>query len=86
MCGLVPVAFSVGGIPEVIHHGVNGFLAEPENLSQLVEPIGRLHANETLRCELAENARETIMSNFISRRAFQEVDKVYAKVMKADQT
>jgi glycosyltransferase involved in cell wall biosynthesis len=86
MCGLVPVAFSVGGIPEVIHHGVNGFLAEPENLSQLVEPIGRLHANETMRCELAENARETIMSNFISRRAFQEVDKVYASVLKADRT
>src|SRR5690606_399593 len=33
--GVVPIASNVGGIPSVIHHGVNGFLLQPGDTDAL---------------------------------------------------
>lgn len=41
-CGLPCVGFSVGGIPEIINHGVNGFLVEPFSISELANSMAFL--------------------------------------------
>ena len=37
--GLPIVAFSVGGIPDIVKDGKNGFLAEPDNIDSLVDAM-----------------------------------------------
>lgn len=56
--GVVPVAFSVGGVPEVFVHGEQGFLVEPDDIDAMRQSVEQLLDNEALRNSLAENGRE----------------------------
>jgi FkbM family methyltransferase len=38
-CGIPAVGFRIGGIPDIIEHGKTGYLAEPENSSDLAKGI-----------------------------------------------
>ena len=54
--GLPIVASAVGGIPDVVHDGVNGMLVPPGRPEALAAALSRL-AGEELRSRLAEGAR-----------------------------
>lgn len=53
-----------GGIPEIIHHGENGFLVEREDLAGLIRYTSLLVENEGLRRELGHNARRIVEERF----------------------
>ncbi|GAB4398955.1 MAG: glycosyltransferase family 4 protein [Microscillaceae bacterium] len=42
-CGTPVIAFRTGGIPEMIHHQVNGYLAPPQNAADLAQGIQWLY-------------------------------------------
>jgi glycosyltransferase involved in cell wall biosynthesis len=71
--GVVPVAFGVGSLPEIICHGVNGFLsntASPRALATYLELLMNdrgLH--EQMAAAAAERAREFTWDRHISRLA-----------------
>jgi glycosyltransferase involved in cell wall biosynthesis len=50
------VGFAVGGLPEVISHGVTGLLAAPENVDELVSHLVRLLADPPAAAALAAAA------------------------------
>jgi glycosyltransferase involved in cell wall biosynthesis len=61
-CGVVAVLSEVGVNKQIIKHGQNGFLAENDYewfnlLSELIE-------NKTLRTEIGEKGRETVIKNY----------------------
>jgi len=58
------VATSVGGIPEIITHNVNGILVPPNEPEKLVTAINDTLANKELRDKLVENAHDYIIRNF----------------------
>jgi len=58
------VATSVGGIPEIITHNVNGILVPPNESEKLVTAINDTLANKELRDKLVENAHDYIIRNF----------------------
>ena len=58
--GLPVVASDVGGIPELVHPGVNGLLVKPENPHDLAAAISKLIDDSKLRRRLASNARESV--------------------------
>lgn len=61
-CGTPCIAFRVGGMPDLIDHGENGFLAEPLVAADLARCIGELlDATPTLRHILGVRAREKIV-------------------------
>ena len=51
------VATTVGGIPELIHEGENGFLCEPGDSARLAEQIMKLIENPSLRVRMGHAAR-----------------------------
>lgn len=58
------VATSVGGIPEIITHNVNGILVSPNEPEKLVTAINDVLANRELRDRLVEKAHDYIIKNF----------------------
>jgi glycosyltransferase involved in cell wall biosynthesis len=60
-CGLPVVASKVGGIPEFIEDGRNGFLVAPGGHEELATPIGRLCHDRELRDRMSREARSTAL-------------------------
>ncbi|MCQ8893263.1 MAG: glycosyltransferase family 4 protein [Methanolinea sp.] len=54
-CGLPIVASRVGGIPDVIEDGVNGYLVTPKRLDEIAEKIVILLQNDKLREKISRN-------------------------------
>lgn len=78
--GLAVVATSVGGAPDVIEHGVDGWLVDPEATASLKAGIDKLLGDEDLRLELGHNARQKMVSEYafpvIARRLREIYDRV----------
>ena len=62
--GLPVVASRVGGIPEIIEHGVNGILFEAGNGDDLARSIEAILADRNLRKRLIENGRRRVAEKF----------------------
>ncbi|MBC7797214.1 MAG: glycosyltransferase family 4 protein [Pyrinomonadaceae bacterium] len=58
------VTTDVGGIPELIDDGENGFLIEPSNVKKLAERISFLIENPQTRIEFAAKAQDKVRRNF----------------------
>jgi glycosyltransferase involved in cell wall biosynthesis len=50
----------VGGIPELIEHGIDGLLFSPGNVSELAEALSRFMSDEGERGRLGTAARSKI--------------------------
>jgi glycosyltransferase involved in cell wall biosynthesis len=69
-CGTPVVAFDIGGMPDMIDHKVNGFLASPFDTGELAEGIGwAIHQVDPVAVRRA--AREKVLSGF---SLTQEID------------
>lgn len=62
-CGVPCVGFRVGGIPEMIDHKRNGYLAEARNADDLAEGI-RFCLDPALRQALSDNATHSALSRY----------------------
>jgi glycosyltransferase involved in cell wall biosynthesis len=58
--GLPIVASKVGGLPEIIIEGINGFLVEPKNAEQIAEKVILLQSNDELRENISKNNKEKV--------------------------
>lgn len=63
-CGLPNVISRVGGVHEIIEDGINGYLFEKENVTELSEKLTLLIKNENLRKTFGESGRTKIERNF----------------------
>ena len=66
-CRKPVVATRVGGIPEVVEDGVNGFLVEPGDVTGLAARVAQLIADPALRVRLGEAGRAKVEQNFTTR-------------------
>lgn len=62
-CGTPCVGFNIGGIPEMIDHKQNGYVAEYKNAQDLAAGIHWV-LNEANYEELSKNAREKVVSHY----------------------
>jgi glycosyltransferase involved in cell wall biosynthesis len=62
--GTPVVASSLGGLPEVVEHGVTGFLVEPGNIAELHERLVQVLGDRRLAERLGRNARERFLGRF----------------------
>jgi glycosyltransferase involved in cell wall biosynthesis len=66
------VASAIGGIPELIDHGVTGLLVTPGNPAALARALDRLIADAELREGLGRNARRRVEERFDLHQSVNE--------------
>ncbi|MCS2677578.1 glycosyltransferase [Bacteroides ovatus] len=74
------IATRVGGLPEIIHDGINGLLIEPLDDISLSDAIMNLYEDKTLLHSLSENSREIILPLLDSDRMIDELIEVINEV------
>jgi glycosyltransferase involved in cell wall biosynthesis len=79
--GLPVVTTTVGGIPETIESGKNGFLVEPFNSRQFSEKILYLLEHPTFAEEMGALARKTIVGTYDWRIVVKDAIKVYNQAL-----
>ena len=79
-CRRPVVATRVGGIPEVVEDGVNGFLVAPGDMDSLAERVAQLIADPALRARLGETGRAKVEQSFTTQpvREFEDLLLRYA--------
>ncbi|GIU71700.1 MAG: glycosyl transferase family 1 [Candidatus Nitrosocaldaceae archaeon] len=80
-CGVPVIATDIGGVPEVIRDGFNGFLFKPNDHKTLAEYISLLTNDYRLRNKLRKNARDTIEQRFTAKRMSDDTTKIYDEVI-----
>lgn len=76
-CSKPVVAFSVGGIPEIITSGFDGFLVDKRNDCDLVYRIMCLLSNSYLREKIGLNAKETAREKFNYKNLVANLNDIY---------
>lgn len=79
--GCAPVCTSVGGIPEVIEPGVNGFLADPGAPEELARAVCALLGHGARRAEVSAAARATVEARFSVERMTRAIEAIYLQVL-----
>ena len=71
--GLPVVTTRVGGLTDVVGHGVTGLLTEPGDIAGLTEALGRLAADRELRLRLGAAARADAVRRFDARSNYRRL-------------
>jgi glycosyltransferase involved in cell wall biosynthesis len=79
--GVTPVAFDIGGIPEVISHGFSGVLVPAGSVPDLAAEIVRVIDDPELRERLGNAARARVAEAFTLERMISETGAVYERVL-----
>lgn len=83
MCYARPVvAFRVGGIPDWLEDGYNGFLAQPGQLDELIQRIDRLLSDPMLARQMGANGKQKLLAEFAPSRITADFLKCYDEVLR----
>ncbi len=83
--GLPVVATNVGGIPEIIQNGKNGYLVEKRAEAQIIDRLKLLSENPQLRKEMGANGKQKIKEKFSEEKIEKQIEEVYAKLLEKRQ-
>jgi glycosyltransferase involved in cell wall biosynthesis len=78
--GVPVVATAVGGTPEVIEHGVNGYLVPPGDAAALGAKVVDLLADDSLRATMGLRARETVQRGFSFAAQAEGYQQLYRRL------
>ena len=77
------IASRVGGIPEMIADGQNGFLVEPESLDDLVRACTQLLSSPEKRAAMGEEGWKTVNRKFSIERQVDQLKELYLDQLQA---
>jgi N-acetyl-alpha-D-glucosaminyl L-malate synthase BshA len=80
-CEVVPIATRVGGVPEVIEHGVSGYLADVGDVETMARYALDLLRDESLLSRMAKQARAAAQARFCASRIVPQYEDFYRRVL-----
>ena len=75
------VATRVGGVPDVVRHGEDGLLAEPDSIGALTAALTRFAEDPELRERMGAAGRERVLSRYPLDRLIDETDALYRSLL-----
>ncbi|MBM3791114.1 MAG: N-acetyl-alpha-D-glucosaminyl L-malate synthase BshA [Acidobacteria bacterium] len=82
-CEVPVVASKVGGLPEVLTDGEDGYLVEPGNIGIMAERATEILADEGRRRRMGKKGRENAKARFCSNSIIQQYESYYRKILNA---
>ena len=79
--GTPVVANRVGGVPDVVRDGVDGFLVEPGDVDAAAARLAELAADPALRSRLGESGRARVLERYSVERLVDDVDRLYRSLL-----
>lgn len=79
--GIPAVATRVGGTPEIITEGEDGFLTRPKAPEEIAEKVLMLLQDDELRQRMSQAGRENARRKFDIRRRVREVEEIYTQLI-----
>jgi len=73
--GLPVVASSVGGVPEIISNGRNGFLVPPGDAERLADVVESLVKDSGLARRISEEGVRTVLERYTNDRVFDQTEE-----------
>jgi glycosyltransferase involved in cell wall biosynthesis len=83
-CGVVPVATSVGGVPELITHGEDGFLEPAGDIHAQAERVAALLNDDALHYRMAKAGRWNANERFCTDKIIPQYERYYQQVLDAE--
>ena len=80
-CGIPSVGFKIGGMPDLIDHCSNGYLAKPYETEDLARGIAWVLEDSERHQKLCHNAREKVEAKFTLEVQAREYQKLYEEVL-----
>jgi N-acetyl-alpha-D-glucosaminyl L-malate synthase BshA len=82
-CGVVPVATRVGGVPELITHGEDGYLEEVGDIAAQAARVVALLSDDALHWKMAKAGRWNAGERFCTDRIIPLYERYYDDVVNA---
>jgi glycosyltransferase involved in cell wall biosynthesis len=79
--GCPVVATRVGGVPDVVTDGEDGFLVDPGDVEGLAASLARLANDPALRARMGGAGRERMRSRYAVDRLIDDVDRLYRELL-----
>jgi glycosyltransferase involved in cell wall biosynthesis len=80
-CGVPPVATQVGGVPELITHGVDGFLEPVGDIAAQAAHVVDLLSDDDLHRKMSEAARRTAVERFATSLIIPQYERYYEETV-----
>jgi len=79
--GCPVVATRVGGVPDVVTDGEDGFLVEPGDVEELAARLAQLANDPDLRGRMGAAGRERMRSRYAVDRLIDDIDRLYRDLL-----
>ena len=80
-CEVVPIATRVGGVPEVIEHGVSGYLADVGDVETMARYATELLGDESALREMGKASRQVAQTRFCATKIIPQYEDFYRRVL-----
>jgi N-acetyl-alpha-D-glucosaminyl L-malate synthase BshA len=80
-CEVVPIATRVGGVPELIEHGVSGFLAEEGDVDTMAEYAIQVLSDDNCLKKVGCAGRLTAQRRFSTEQIIPQYESFYREVV-----
>jgi N-acetyl-alpha-D-glucosaminyl L-malate synthase BshA len=81
-CEVPVIATRVGGIPEVVRHGIDGFLYEVGDVSSMAQGCLSILKNPDVRNSLGKAAREHATREFCASKIVLQYEELYSRTIR----
>jgi N-acetyl-alpha-D-glucosaminyl L-malate synthase BshA len=82
-CGVPAVCSRVGGVPEVVRDGVEGYLVEPRDVKTMAARTLDILTSRGQREKMGKAARARALSEFCSTKIIPLYEKLYERILAA---
>ncbi|MER3434311.1 MAG: glycosyl transferase [Leptolyngbya sp. ERB_1_1] len=85
-CGTPCVGFEIGGMPDLIEHQQNGYLAQPFDVDDLAQGIVWVLQNSERHQKLCDRARQKAEQDFTLERQADQYTALFKELLDVDRT
>ena len=78
------VATRVGGVPDVVSDGTDGFLVDPGDVDALADRLATLAGDAGLRERMGAAGRERVLPRYAVDRLVDDMDRLYRELLAAE--